>query len=176
MALSGHYTISIVLFSANMATIYALHFDTSCRRRQNMPSTLTQIVAENSTDLEKRTKILSVLNKYCLRKSHRFWIRQNKYYVDIKWNIYHEYCVFLIYGQKLTFWRFQHSFVLAQFCFLLNTGFFLNYQNKFLVYKDCFIFVTWFPFTILFAEAVDRILPPHHHFLTDATCLYKNLF
>ena len=85
---------------------------------------MTQIVAENSTDLKKRTKILSSLNAYWLRKSHRFWIRQNNYYVDIKWNIYHEYCFFLIYGQKLTFWMFQHLFVLAYF-FLLSTDFFV---------------------------------------------------
>ena len=41
------------LFSqADGATIYAFIFDSSCRRRQNMPSTLKQIVAENSNDLE----------------------------------------------------------------------------------------------------------------------------
>ena len=39
---------------ANGATIYVLNFDTSCHRRQNMPSTLKQIVAKNSTDLEKK--------------------------------------------------------------------------------------------------------------------------
>ena len=40
------------LFQANGAKICALNFDTNCRRRQNMPSTLKQIVAENPTDLE----------------------------------------------------------------------------------------------------------------------------
>ena len=41
----------MLLFQAKGATIYAFIFDTSCRR-QNMPSTVKQIVAENSTDLE----------------------------------------------------------------------------------------------------------------------------
>ena len=36
----------------NESTVYALNFETRCRRRQNMPSTLQQIVAENSTYLE----------------------------------------------------------------------------------------------------------------------------
>ena len=31
----------------NETTIYALNFDTSCRRRHNIPSTLKQIVDEN---------------------------------------------------------------------------------------------------------------------------------
>ena len=39
-------------FQVNWATKYAYNFDTSCRRRQNMPSTLKRIVAENSPDLE----------------------------------------------------------------------------------------------------------------------------
>ena len=38
-------------YQANGQTICALNFDTNCRQRQNMPSTLKQIVAENSTDL-----------------------------------------------------------------------------------------------------------------------------
>ena len=39
---------------ANWATIYAFIFVISCRQRENMPSALKQIVAENSTDLEKK--------------------------------------------------------------------------------------------------------------------------
>ena len=39
-------------FHAIGATISAVNFDTRCRRRQNMPSTLKQIVDSNSTDLE----------------------------------------------------------------------------------------------------------------------------
>ena len=30
-----------------------------------------------------------------------FWIRQNKYHVDIKWNIYHKYCLFPFSQSKL---------------------------------------------------------------------------
>ena len=40
-------------FQAIGETIYALDFETNCRRRQNMPLTLKEIVAANSTDMEK---------------------------------------------------------------------------------------------------------------------------
>ena len=38
--------------AGNGTTIYALNYDTSCRRQKNMQSTLKQIVADNTTDLE----------------------------------------------------------------------------------------------------------------------------
>ena len=67
-------------FHAIMATILALNFDTSCRRRQNMPSTLKQIVDSNSTDLEikylgtvsvKSQNITSI--KIVKFKINRYW-------------------------------------------------------------------------------------------------------
>ena len=45
-------------FQTTGATLYALNFETSCRRRQNMPITLKLIVAENSTDIQIKYKIL----------------------------------------------------------------------------------------------------------------------
>ena len=49
-------------FQAILATIYDLNFETSCFRRQNMPLTLTKIVTANSTVMETKYKILSVLS------------------------------------------------------------------------------------------------------------------
>ena len=57
--------------------------------------------------------------------------------------------------------------------FFVNTVYFY-YQNKLLVYEDCYILITWFPFIVLYAVAFDRILPTLHDFLTDVICLYKN--
>ena len=39
---------------ANGATTYVFILDTRCRRRQNRPSTLKQIVAENSTNMKMK--------------------------------------------------------------------------------------------------------------------------
>ena len=46
--------ISILLLKANGATICAFIYDTSCHWRENMPLTLKQIVAANTTDLEMK--------------------------------------------------------------------------------------------------------------------------
>ena len=52
LSLATIYADIDTFFQANGAKIYDLNFDTNCRRRQHMLSTLKQIVAANSTDFE----------------------------------------------------------------------------------------------------------------------------